>query len=137
MLQFELHRTSGLKADVYLIGDDEIHAWASSRAHEYQIADLTVHGAPPEYLIDERGKVLSRMIRERSTAAPHPRTLAREIAARLLDAGSTTPPSPNDDFACESRNPWRLPTGFTNDPAWAMTRPQRPCSIASCTPATA
>ena len=46
-----IHHASGLKADIYLVGDDELHAWAFSRALEYQIGDLTVHVAPPEYVI--------------------------------------------------------------------------------------
>jgi hypothetical protein len=33
------------------VGDDELHAWAFSRAREYQIGDLAVHVAPPEYVI--------------------------------------------------------------------------------------
>lgn len=46
-----IHHASGLKADIYLVGDDELHAWAFSRAHRYRIGDLTVHVAPPEYVI--------------------------------------------------------------------------------------
>jgi len=46
-----IHHASGLKADIYLVGDDELHAWAFSRAHEYRIGDLAVHVAPPEYVI--------------------------------------------------------------------------------------
>lgn len=46
-----IHHASGLKADIYLVGDDELHAWAFGRALEYRIGDLTVRVAPPEYVI--------------------------------------------------------------------------------------
>jgi hypothetical protein len=56
------------------------------------------------------------MIRERPTAAPHLGTLAREIAARLFDVGSTTPASPTDDVSCETANRRRLAPGFMSHP---------------------
>ena len=46
-----IHSESGLKADFYLAGSDELHAWALRHAREYAIGGLHVHLAPPEYVI--------------------------------------------------------------------------------------
>ena len=64
--------------------------------------------------------LLARISHQVATATAHLRTLAREIAARLLDVGSTTPPGPDDDFSCESTNLHRL-----------ATRPGEKCRLAS------
>ena len=46
-----IHHGSGLKADVYLAGDDELHAWAFRNARHYTVGGLEVRVAPPEYVI--------------------------------------------------------------------------------------
>jgi hypothetical protein len=46
-----IHADSGLKADMYLVGRDEFHAWAFRNARQYSIADTTIRLAPPEYVI--------------------------------------------------------------------------------------
>jgi hypothetical protein len=46
-----IHLASGLKADVFLVGDDEIHAWAFRNARHYPVGKLEVRVAPPEYVI--------------------------------------------------------------------------------------
>lgn len=45
------HLVSGLRADVYLMGDDPLHAWAFKRRREVEIAGETVSLAPLEYNI--------------------------------------------------------------------------------------
>ena len=46
-----IHHASGLKADVYLVGRDELHAWAFRNARRYSIGGLGIRVAPPEYVI--------------------------------------------------------------------------------------
>lgn len=46
-----LHRDSGLRADIYLLGDDPLHAWAYGRRREVPIAGEMISIAPPEYVI--------------------------------------------------------------------------------------
>jgi hypothetical protein len=46
-----IHQASGLKADVFLVGDDEFHAWAFGNARHYRVGELDVRVAPPEYVI--------------------------------------------------------------------------------------
>jgi hypothetical protein len=46
-----IHHETGFKADIYLVGRDELHAWALGQT---QVADLDgdlVRFAPPEYVI--------------------------------------------------------------------------------------
>ncbi|MGB7211525.1 MAG: hypothetical protein WBC97_02760 [Gemmatimonadales bacterium] len=45
------HLESGLRADVYLMGDDPLHAWAFTRRREVEIAGELVSVAPLEYNI--------------------------------------------------------------------------------------
>jgi hypothetical protein len=46
-----IHFETGLKADFYLAGRDELHDWAFRHAREYAIGGLRVRLAPPEYVI--------------------------------------------------------------------------------------
>jgi hypothetical protein len=46
-----IHHASGLKADLYLVGDDALHTWAFRNARHYTIGTLEVRVAPPEYVI--------------------------------------------------------------------------------------
>lgn len=46
-----IHDASGLKADVYLVGNDELHAWALRNKRSYSVGELEVSVAPPEYVI--------------------------------------------------------------------------------------
>ena len=46
-----IHAESGLKADFYVAGRDELHAWAIGHARRYSIGAHTVTLAPPEYVI--------------------------------------------------------------------------------------
>jgi hypothetical protein len=46
-----IHSESGLKADFYLAGRDELHEWAFRHAREYSLGELRVRLAPPEYVI--------------------------------------------------------------------------------------
>jgi len=46
-----IHADSGLKADFYTAGRDELHAWAFSHVRTYAIGANTITLAPPEYVI--------------------------------------------------------------------------------------
>ncbi len=46
-----IHADSGLKADVYVAGRDELHVWAFRRMREYTVGAVRVRVAPPEYVI--------------------------------------------------------------------------------------
>ncbi|MBX7258432.1 MAG: hypothetical protein K1Y02_18865 [Candidatus Hydrogenedentes bacterium] len=46
-----IHHETGFKADLYLSGDDPLHAWGLARARRVQIGEETVVVAPPEYVI--------------------------------------------------------------------------------------
>lgn len=46
-----IHLPSGLKADFYLAGLDELHRWAIERARAFAVAGDEVTVAPPEYVI--------------------------------------------------------------------------------------
>lgn len=46
-----IHHASGFKADVYLAGDDPLHAWALGRARREVIEGEEVSFAPPEFVI--------------------------------------------------------------------------------------
>ncbi len=49
-----IHHASGLKADVYVVGGDELHAWALANARRYRVGGLDVALAPPEYVITRK-----------------------------------------------------------------------------------
>lgn len=46
-----IHADSGLKADFYTAGCDEIHAWAFRRIRPYSVRGTAISLAPPEYVI--------------------------------------------------------------------------------------
>jgi hypothetical protein len=46
-----IHVDSGLKADFYTAGRDDLHAWAFRHARRYAIGKNTITLAPPEYVI--------------------------------------------------------------------------------------
>ena len=46
-----LHLESGLRADVYVHGDDPLHAWAFKRRRDVEISGEWVSVAPPEYVV--------------------------------------------------------------------------------------
>ena len=46
-----IHVESGLKADFYTAGRDELHAWAFRRMMSYSIGGCAIALAPPEYVI--------------------------------------------------------------------------------------
>jgi len=46
-----VHHESGLKADLYLLGQDPLHRWAFERRVEVTLAGEPVWLAPPEYVI--------------------------------------------------------------------------------------
>lgn len=46
-----IHHETALRADVYLRGDDPLHAWAFPRRRRMRVDDLEVRVAPIEYVI--------------------------------------------------------------------------------------
>ncbi len=47
-----IHRDTALRADVYLLGDDPLHAWAFERRVRIPLEeDLAIWLAPPEYVV--------------------------------------------------------------------------------------
>jgi len=46
-----IHRETALRADVYLAGDDPLHAWAFPRRQRIQAEEVDVWVAPIEYVI--------------------------------------------------------------------------------------
>lgn len=46
-----VHGPSSLRADVYLAGDDPLHAWGLGRRREIRVGNAVVTIAPPEYVI--------------------------------------------------------------------------------------
>ncbi|HEY5550348.1 MAG TPA: hypothetical protein VIK52_00565 [Opitutaceae bacterium] len=47
-----IHHKSGYKADIYLVGDAPVHAWAMSLLRQIEwTTGLTVSVAPPEYVV--------------------------------------------------------------------------------------
>ncbi|MBW2066557.1 MAG: hypothetical protein JRJ03_16730 [Deltaproteobacteria bacterium] len=46
-----IHYETGAKADIYLVGEDELHQWALSKRREFDLEGERVWVAPPEYVI--------------------------------------------------------------------------------------
>lgn len=46
-----MHLGSGLRADVYVLGNDPLHVWAFERRREVQVSGQPAWIAPPEYVI--------------------------------------------------------------------------------------
>lgn len=46
-----VHAPTALRADVYLAGDDPLHAWGLERRRTIQAGEVSVAIAPPEYVI--------------------------------------------------------------------------------------
>lgn len=46
-----VHHETGFKADVYLMGEDELHHWAISERRRFDMAGEPIWLAPPEYVI--------------------------------------------------------------------------------------
>ena len=46
-----IHHESGFKADIYLSGKDELHHWAMANKRRYEVENVPIWLAPPEYVI--------------------------------------------------------------------------------------
>ena len=46
-----IHMETGFKADVYLAGSDDLHQWGMAHSQVFEINDVSVRMAPPEYVI--------------------------------------------------------------------------------------
>jgi hypothetical protein len=90
-----IHGLSSLRADVYIAGDDPLHAWGLARRHALNVGQVTVSLAPPEYVIvrkleyaaqgggDRHLRDIARMLERRVTAIDDAQ-IAEFAAARGL-----------------------------------------------------
>ena len=46
-----IHHETGFKADIYLIGQDQLHKWAMAKRQKVKIGESDILVAPPEYVI--------------------------------------------------------------------------------------
>lgn len=46
-----IHLETGFKADIYLMGEDQLHCWAISKRKRFDMAGEAIWVAPPEYVI--------------------------------------------------------------------------------------
>jgi hypothetical protein len=46
-----IHHETGFKADIYLLGEDELHHWAMSKRKRLEMEGEPIWLAPPEYVI--------------------------------------------------------------------------------------
>jgi hypothetical protein len=46
-----IHNQTGFKADMYMMGQDELHHWAMPKRKEIQVGTESLWVAPPEYVI--------------------------------------------------------------------------------------
>lgn len=46
-----IHRHTALRADIYLCGDDPLHAWAFQHGRRIQVGDIKISVAPLEYVL--------------------------------------------------------------------------------------
>jgi len=79
-----LHLESGLRADVYLHGDDPLHAWAFERQREVRVAGEMISLAPPEYVILRKLEFFKR-----GGSSKHPRDIAWML--RVSESGIDRP----------------------------------------------
>ena len=91
-----IHHQTGFKADIY-IAFDELHRWALAHRRALQVDGMTVHVAPPEYVIVRKLEYFReggsskhlrdiRAILEISGHEIDRDLLARHVAARHLEA---------------------------------------------------
>jgi hypothetical protein len=73
-----IHGPSSLRADVYIAGDDPLHAWGLQRRHQLQVGGATVSVAPPEYVIVRKLEYAAQGGGDR-----HLRDIERMLARRL------------------------------------------------------
>jgi len=73
-----IHGPSSLRADVYIAGDDPLHAWGLERRHPLQVGAVSVSLAPPEYVIVRKLEYAAQGGGDR-----HLRDIARMLERRL------------------------------------------------------
>ena len=96
-----IHHATGLKADIYFVGQDSFARWALSRRRIVHADDLMVYLAPPEYVIvrkleyfreggsDKHLRDIRGMVQQLTGPGEGPLDCAlieREVAARGLGA---------------------------------------------------
>jgi len=73
-----IHSLSSLRADVYIAGDDPLHAWGLERRYRMEVGGATVWIAPPEYVIVRKLEYAAQGGGDR-----HLRDIARMLERRL------------------------------------------------------
>ncbi|MDP2957768.1 MAG: nucleotidyl transferase AbiEii/AbiGii toxin family protein [Longimicrobiales bacterium] len=78
-----IHRDTALRADVYLVGDDPLHAWAFGRRRRMRFEAIEIWVAPLEYVIVRKLQYF-----EASKSDRHLRDIAMmlRISGEILDA---------------------------------------------------
>ena len=80
-----IHHETGFKADIYLVGRDELHAWALKHSRVAKLEDDTIRFAPPEYVIVRK----LQFFRE-GGSEKHPRDVSRMLDSLGDDWPRTT-----------------------------------------------
>jgi len=92
-----IHHATALRADIYLVGDDELHVWAMKRRHAAHVAGDDLWFAPLEYVIvrkleyfagsgsDRHLRDIAGMLRVSADRVDHAE-VERLVGARNLDA---------------------------------------------------
>ena len=73
-----IHGPTSLRADVYIAGDDPLHAWGLARRRMLRVGELDVSLAPPEYVIVRKLEYASQGGGDR-----HVRDIARMLERRV------------------------------------------------------
>jgi hypothetical protein len=60
-----IHLETGLRADIYVAGDDDLHAWALARRHAESVGGGEIWLAPIEYVIIRKLEYFAQMGSER------------------------------------------------------------------------
>ena len=103
-----IHPDSGLKADFYTAGRDELHAWAFRHAKRYSISESSISLAPPEYVIVRKLEYYREGGSEKHL---------RDIRGMLAVSGDQLDrPALNEWIERMGlRNEWRLISGITEE----------------------
>jgi hypothetical protein len=84
-----IHRDTALRADIYLMGDDPLHAWAFGRRRRIDLERISIWVAPIEYVILRKLEYFRKSGSERHL---------RDIAMILRISG--------DEIDLEALQPW-------------------------------
>jgi hypothetical protein len=93
-----LHAPTSLRADVYIAGEDPLHAWGLAARRLITVGNLSIAIAPPEYVIvrklqyatqgggDRHLRDINRMLERALLPIDHQQIQMRAVALGLTDA---------------------------------------------------